>query len=60
MVDNTPQKLQRKYGNLIRATTWEGSPNDTELYNLTEYLLTLRDEPDYRTIEKRGWQRRFA
>lgn len=60
MVDNTPRKLQRHYGNLIRVTTWEGCKNDKELNHLASYLLDLRNEPNYRTIEKRGWQRRFG
>ena len=33
-----------------------GDPNDTELARLLEYLLLIRDEPNFRRIEKRAWR----
>ena len=29
--------------------------DDTELLKLISYLQTIKDEPNYRRIEKRGW-----
>lgn len=56
MVDDSPEKLERHYGNLIRIRPFEGDPADQELPALTGYLRTIRDHPNYRTIEKRFWR----
>ncbi len=60
MVDDTPKKLERHYGNLIRITEWFGDANDSELLALIQYLSELKDAPNVRKVEKRGWQCRFA
>ena len=60
MVDDTLKKLERHYGKLIRVTEWLGDANDSELLILTQYLLELKDVPNVRKVEKRGWQRRFT
>lgn len=59
MVDDTPTKLERNYGNLIRVSEWLGDPADSELLALMGYLVELKRVPNVRTLEKRGWQRRF-
>jgi len=59
MVDDTPSVLERNYGNLIRINAFTGDPNDRELLRLMPYLLSLKDEPDLRCIEKRGWQSKY-
>lgn len=56
MVDDTPEKLLRHYGNLVRVKSWEGNPTDTELSQLATYLEALANVPNVRTIEKRQWR----
>ncbi len=57
MVDDTPQKLARNYGNLVRVKPFYGDLADNELSLLSEYLPTLAEVPNVRTIEKRYWRR---
>jgi RNA polymerase II subunit A small phosphatase-like protein len=57
IVDDTPKKLERHYGNLVRVKPFEGDPSDTELHGLTEYLPTLADAANVRRIEKRYWRK---
>ena len=56
MVDDTPQKLERNYGNAIYIRSFEGDRTDNELQRLAPYLLSLADCPDVRAVEKRGWR----
>jgi RNA polymerase II subunit A small phosphatase-like protein len=60
MVDDSPEKLARSYGNLVRVSTWEGDPADDELGHLAAYLETLGAVPSVRAVEKRGWRHRIA
>jgi RNA polymerase II subunit A small phosphatase-like protein len=55
-VDDSPQKLVRSYGNLVRVRPFEGDPADGELPELARYLLRLRDVPNVRAVEKRNWR----
>lgn len=59
IVDDTPQKVERNYGNAIYVTPWFGDQSDDELQLLTKYLLQLREKANLRRIEKRGWKNRF-
>ena len=59
MVDDTPAKLVRNYGNLVRVNPFEGNPRDRELLGLQKYLLELREVTNVRKIEKRGWQSKY-
>jgi hypothetical protein len=56
VVDDTPQKAERNYGNYIQVTEWEGDQGDNELLLLKEYLATLVAVPNLRLVEKRGWR----
>ncbi|MFW2177575.1 MULTISPECIES: HAD family hydrolase [unclassified Moraxella] len=56
MIDNSPEKLARNYGNLVRVADFTGQKDDTELLNLMRYLPNLLNEPSVRTIEKRNWR----
>lgn len=56
-VDDTPQKWEQSYGNLVRVSPFEGDPSDEELSLLLRYLDVLRHEPNVRQIEKRNWRR---
>ena len=60
MVDDTPRKLERNYGNLVRVTEWLGEQNDRELLLLIQYLDYLKDLENIRKIEKRGWRHRYG
>ena len=59
MLDDTPRKLERNYGNLIRITEWLGDLGDRELLFLIEYLTELKNVRNVRKIEKRGWKNRY-
>ena len=56
MIDDTPAKLQRHYGNLVRVREFEGDPADDELRRLMPYLLKLKDAENVRQLEKRNWR----
>ena len=57
VVDDTPQKWEQSYGNLVRVSPFEGDPTDDELPHLLTYLKSLRDMENVRAVEKRGWKR---
>ncbi|WP_223789399.1 HAD family hydrolase [Marinicella meishanensis] len=45
MIDNTPQKLAKNYGNLVQVNDFRGCPDDQELPLLQRYLLHLKMKP---------------
>lgn len=55
IVDDTPQKVERHYGNAIYVKSYFGDESDKELFKLADYLETLASVSDVRTIEKRNW-----
>lgn len=57
MVDDSPEKLERNYGNHVWIRPFEGDPEDSELPPLARYLESISDVPDFRRIEKRHWRR---
>ncbi|QEG01425.1 NLI interacting factor-like phosphatase [Stieleria maiorica] len=56
MVDDTRHKVSRNYGNAIYIPPYEGKDEDAELPQLAKYVNSLRHEPNFRRIEKRGWR----
>src|SRR5215469_2049811 len=56
VVDDSPRKLERSYGNYIRVVPFGGDASDRELEQLERYLLTLRDVPNVRSLDKRTWR----
>ena len=60
IVDDTPKKLERNYGNAIYVSPYFGEPEDDELPRLEAYLRTLVTVDDVRPIEKRGWRNSVA
>jgi len=56
MVDDTPFKLSKNYGNLVRVQEFLGDPKDNELEMLMKYLLVLKEVENIRCVEKRGWK----
>ncbi|MDO7847576.1 HAD family hydrolase [Hymenobacter sp. M29] len=59
IVDDTPEKVRNCYGNAIYPTPFLGDPSDNELIILTNYLHSLHEEANVRSIEKRQWQLKF-
>ncbi|MCA9087243.1 MAG: HAD family hydrolase [Planctomycetaceae bacterium] len=59
IVDDTPQKCERNYGNAVYVPEFFGDQTDTVLQRLGAYLVTLAHLPDVRTIEKRGWRTHY-
>jgi RNA polymerase II subunit A small phosphatase-like protein len=56
VVDDTPRKAERNYGNAVYVRPWLGKTGDNELELLGRYLASLHAVPDLRTLEKRGWR----
>ena len=59
-VDDTAQKWERSYGNLVRVNPFEGEETDDELKYLLLYLDQLRYEENIRSVEKRFWRNRLT
>ena len=59
-VDDTPQKWEQSYGNLVRVNPFEGEETDDELKYLLLYLDKLRYEENIRSVEKRFWRSRLT
>ena len=56
IVDDTPTKCIRNYGNAIYPSCFEGDWRDRELEPLAAYLLGISDKPNFRSFEKRSWK----
>ncbi|MGI4865778.1 MAG: NIF family HAD-type phosphatase [Janthinobacterium lividum] len=56
IVDDTPAKVQQNYGNAIYIKPYQGEAADEELHHLLAYLLQIKQEKNFRTIEKRHWR----
>lgn len=54
VVDDSPEKHRRNYGNLVAVRPFLGDPHDDELPLLLTYLATIDTQPNVRSIEKRG------
>jgi hypothetical protein len=56
IVDDTPSKARRNYGNVIYPKEYLGDSGDNELLLLFKYLMKIKDVENVRTIEKRNWK----
>jgi RNA polymerase II subunit A small phosphatase-like protein len=56
IVDDTAQKHEQNYGNLISVKEFAGDPNDNELLLLENYLEKIAGAPNIRRLEKRYWR----
>ena len=56
IVDDSPEKVVDNYGNAIYIMSFEGDKEDCELEKLSNYLISMKDESNVRTIEKRWWR----
>jgi RNA polymerase II subunit A small phosphatase-like protein len=55
-VDDSPEKLERSYGNHIRVAPFLGDPADDELPKLQAYLVWLKEVPNVRSVDKKNWR----
>lgn len=60
IVDDTPRKLERNYGNLVQIQEWVGDHADRELLRLMKYLVVLNEVENIRLIEKRSWEKQYT
>lgn len=58
IVDDTPSKAKRNYGNAIYPSEYQGQRHDEELLLLLRYLTQFREVSNVRRIEKRDWRNR--
>ena len=56
VIDDSPEKLQRNYGNHILVIPFTGNQKDTELKELSIFLDKLKNLESVRSIEKRNWR----
>lgn len=56
VLDDSPEKLQRHYGNHLRVRPFVGAEDDRELEDILSYLKLIRDVPNLRNLEKRNWR----
>jgi len=59
IIDDSPHKSKLNYGNAIYPKSYKGALDDNELLKLIEYLESIKDEPSFRTIEKRNWRMKY-
>lgn len=57
VLDDSPEKLERHYGNWLPIPPYFGEPDDSELLELLPFLEYLSQQENVRTIEKRNWHR---
>jgi len=60
VVDDSPEKLERNYGNAIYIKPYLGTLADRELQRLSQYLRTFAGIDDVRRVEKRGWRQQVV
>lgn len=59
IIDDSPHKSKLNYGNAIYPKSYKGELDDNELLILIDYLESIKDESNFRTIEKRNWRRKY-
>lgn len=60
IVDDLERNSERNFGNAVYIQAYDGSLADRELLYLADYLVELVGEKNFRSVEKRGWRKRFA
>ena len=56
MIDDTPRKLSRNYGNHLALEEFKGDRGDRELLEVLPYLGWLSTQKNFRAIDKRHWK----
>lgn len=59
VVDDSPEKLVRQYGNLVAVYPFTGDQHDEWLPRLGTYLVSIREAHNVRKLEKRNWHRSY-
>ena len=59
IIDDSPHKSKLNYGNAIYPKPYKGETEDNELIKLINYLESIKDEPNFRKIEKRNWRKKY-
>ena len=57
IVDDSPEKIERHYGNHVRIEPFYGDLEDRILPRLAIFLGRFAQVENVRTVEKRGWDR---
>ena len=56
VIDDSPEKLQRHYGNFIRVSPFAGEGDDEDLVQLVPFLRFMTTVQNVRIVEKRNWR----
>jgi RNA polymerase II subunit A small phosphatase-like protein len=56
VIDDSPEKLRRHYGNRLPVSPFEGNEDDRELADVLPFLDWIRLQENFRKIEKRDWR----
>jgi RNA polymerase II subunit A small phosphatase-like protein len=56
VIDDSPEKLERNYGNHVQVRPFTGDQADNELPRLASYLLIIHACGNFRKLEKRCWR----
>ena len=56
IIDDSPEKAERNYGNWVPVRPFHGAPEDNELHLLKNYLPDLAEHDNVRQVEKRRWR----
>jgi len=59
IIDDSPGTVSRNYGNHLCLRPFRGENGDRELLDVLPFLQWLKDQDDFRSIEKRAWRTRF-
>ena len=59
IIDDSPHKSKLNYGNAIYPKSYKGELLDNELLMLVDYLESIKDEMNFRKIEKRNWRKKY-
>ena len=59
MIDDSPEKLQKNYGNHLLVRPFLGDEADNELLYLKKYLESIRDSHNIRSLDKRRWRNKI-
>jgi NLI interacting factor-like phosphatase len=59
IIDDSKEKLRTNYGNAIYVNEFLGNKDDNELEKVYKYIQIIKNEKNYREIEKRFWRSRI-
>ncbi|MBN1895831.1 HAD family hydrolase [bacterium] len=59
IIDDSPEAVGRNYGNHLFLRPFRGEQDNHEFLEVLPFLEWLKDQEDFRTIEKRTWRTRL-